>query len=41
MSLAIAGSIADGPVTVHDVAAVDTSFPGFVDCMRQLGVDIQ
>jgi 3-phosphoshikimate 1-carboxyvinyltransferase len=41
MSLAVAGSIADKPVTVNDVAAVDTSFPGFTACMRKLGVDIQ
>ncbi len=40
MSLAIAGTVADGPVTVRNVEAVDTSFPGFCDCMRELGVDI-
>jgi 3-phosphoshikimate 1-carboxyvinyltransferase len=41
MSLAIAGSIAKGQVTVNDVAAVDTSFPGFTACMGQLGVDVR
>ena len=41
MSLAIAGSVASDTVVVNDVAAVDTSFPGFVSCIRQLGVDIQ
>ncbi len=41
MSLAIAGSVASGPVTVSDVEAVDTSFPGFCDCMRALGMDIR
>ena len=40
MSLAIAASVAEGPVTIQDVAAVDTSFPGFAECMRTLGIDI-
>jgi 3-phosphoshikimate 1-carboxyvinyltransferase/cytidylate kinase len=40
MSLAVAGSVADGPVTVQNVAAVDTSFPGFDECMRALGIDL-
>jgi 3-phosphoshikimate 1-carboxyvinyltransferase len=40
MSLAVAGSIAERPVTVRDVAAVDTSFPGFAECMRSIGMDI-
>jgi 3-phosphoshikimate 1-carboxyvinyltransferase len=40
MSFAVAGSIADAPVTVTDVAAVDTSFPGFCDCMSALGISI-
>ncbi|MCK5325180.1 MAG: 3-phosphoshikimate 1-carboxyvinyltransferase [Woeseiaceae bacterium] len=40
MSLAVAATIADGPVTVHDVAAVDTSFPGFASCLDDIGVDI-
>jgi len=41
MSLAIAASIAASPVTVNNVAAVDTSFPGFADTMSKLGVDIR
>jgi 3-phosphoshikimate 1-carboxyvinyltransferase len=41
MSLAIAGTVASGPVTVCNVAAVDTSFPGFSDCLQALGVDIR
>jgi len=41
MSLAVAATVADDSVTVHDVAAVNTSFPGFTECLRQLGVDIQ
>ena len=40
MSLAIAGTAATEPVTVRDVAAVDTSFPGFSDCMVSLGLNI-
>lgn len=40
MSLAIAGSVASDTVTVEDTAAVDTSFPGFADCMTQLGLDV-
>ena len=41
MSLALAGTIADGPVVVDDVAAVDTSFPGFAELMQQIGVAIE
>lgn len=41
MSLAVAGSAAAGPVTVNDVAAVDTSFPGFKDCLGKLGVTVE
>ena len=40
MSLAVAGTIASGPVRVRNVAAVDTSFPGFRDCLASLGADI-
>lgn len=40
MSLAVAGTVADGPVTVRDVAAVETSFPGFETCLKQIGADI-
>lgn len=41
MSLAVAGTVADGEIIVEDVAAVDTSFPGFTDCMAAIGADIQ
>ena len=41
MSLALAGTIADGPVVVENVAAVDTSFPGFALLMQQIGVQIE
>ncbi len=41
MSLAIAGTVADGEVTVRDVAAVDTSFPEFGACMAAIGTNIE
>ena len=40
MSLAVAGSVADGEVVVEDVGAVDTSFPGFAGLMGTLGLVI-
>ncbi len=40
MSLTVAGTVADGPVTVRDVAAVETSFPGFAACLGDIGADI-
>jgi 3-phosphoshikimate 1-carboxyvinyltransferase len=40
MSLAIAGTIADGEVIVRGVDNVDTSFPGFKDLMNSLGAHI-
>lgn len=40
MSLAVAGTIADAPVTVLNTDAVGTSFPGFVECLRGIGADI-
>jgi 3-phosphoshikimate 1-carboxyvinyltransferase len=40
MSLAIAGTVAAGPVTVLNTETVDTSFPGFVECLRAIGADI-
>ncbi len=41
MSLAIAGSVATAPVTVHNIDAVATSFPGFADLMTTLGLKIR
>jgi len=41
MSLAVAGSVADDLVTVRDVAAVDTSFPGFAALLGSLGVAVE
>jgi 3-phosphoshikimate 1-carboxyvinyltransferase len=40
MSLAIAATVASDAVIVENVAAVDTSFPGFCDCMADLGANI-
>lgn len=40
MSLAIAGTVASSPVTVRNVAGVNSSFPGFVELMSNLGVRI-
>lgn len=40
MSLAIAGSVARGPVTVTNIDAVATSFPGFADLMAEIGLAI-
>jgi 3-phosphoshikimate 1-carboxyvinyltransferase len=40
MSLAVAGSVAEGPVTIENVDSVDTSFPGFADLMRSAGIDV-
>ena len=41
MSLAVAGTIADEQVIIKDVDSVDTSFPGFCECMTEIGADIQ
>ncbi|MBT8090618.1 MAG: 3-phosphoshikimate 1-carboxyvinyltransferase [Gammaproteobacteria bacterium] len=41
MSLAVAGTVADGEVLVRNVDAVDTSFPGFCSCMASIGAGIE
>ncbi|MDA1064467.1 MAG: 3-phosphoshikimate 1-carboxyvinyltransferase, partial [Proteobacteria bacterium] len=41
MSLAIAATIATDTVVINDVAAVNTSFPGFTNSLEQLGVSIR
>jgi 3-phosphoshikimate 1-carboxyvinyltransferase len=41
MSLAVAASVAEAAVTVRNVEAVDTSFPGFHDCIKSLGIAIE
>jgi len=40
MAFAIAGFAADGPVTIRDCLNVNTSFPGFVEFVRDVGIDI-
>lgn len=41
MSLAVAGLIASDTVVINDVAAVNTSFPGFSACLAELGAVIR
>ena len=38
MSFAVAGSVASGPVEIDDVKNVDTSFPGFEEQCRRVGL---
>jgi len=40
MAFAVAGTVAEWAVTIENTAAVDTSFPGFSDCLRSMGVAI-
>lgn len=40
MAGAVAGLVAEGPVRIDGAEMVDTSFPGFADTLRGLGVDI-
>ena len=40
MAFAVAATIADSAVRVRDIDAVDTSFPGFRELMRSLGVTL-
>jgi 3-phosphoshikimate 1-carboxyvinyltransferase len=40
MAFSIAATVADGPVLISDTDPVATSFPGFVDCLRDIGVKI-
>ena len=41
MSFAIAGLRADQPITIHDCENVNTSFPGFVELSRDLGIKLE
>ncbi len=41
MSLAVAGTVASDELIVEDVAAVDTSFPGFHTCMAGVGANLK
>ena len=40
MAFAIAGSVASDVVRIANVAAVDTSFPGFAGCAKSIGLSI-
>lgn len=40
MAFAIAGTVAKWPVQIDDTDAVGTSFPGFVNCLKGLGINI-
>jgi len=40
MSFAIAALRAAGPIDIDDCANVNTSFPGFVQLAKSLGLDI-
>ncbi len=40
MAFAVAGSLAEGPVTVGDVANVATSYPGFLRDAQTIGLEI-
>ena len=41
MALAMAATIADDEVMIRDVDNVDTSFPGFCDCVAAIGGEIE
>ena len=41
MSLAMAGTIADGEVLIRGVDNVATSFPGFRECVAGIGADVR
>jgi 3-phosphoshikimate 1-carboxyvinyltransferase len=40
MAFAVAGTVASAPLRILDTAAVATSFPGFVECLRSIGACI-
>jgi len=40
MAFTVAGLVASGPLTIQDCVNVNTSFPGFIGLLRQLGSDI-
>lgn len=41
MAFAVAGAVADGPVTIRDCANVATSFPGFDELARRCGMSVR
>ncbi len=40
MAFAVAGTVATYPVRINNADGVATSFPGFVDCLKNLGISI-
>jgi len=40
MAFAVAGTVAKWAVRIEDTSNVDTSFPGFADCLQAMGVKI-
>ena len=40
MAFAVAGTVANWPLRIDDTNAVATSFPGFVNCLKGLGINI-
>ena len=40
MSFVMAGLLASGEITINDCANVNTSFPGFVELARSVGVNV-
>ncbi len=41
MSLAVAGSAAEGPVLIKNTESIATSFPGFAESLESLGVNLR
>jgi 3-phosphoshikimate 1-carboxyvinyltransferase len=41
MAFAIASLAAQAPIEIRDVANVATSFPGFVELARSVGLDVE
>lgn len=41
MAFAVAATIAEWTVTIANVANVDTSFPGFVECLKSMDINIE
>jgi len=40
MSFAIAATVAEWAIHISETDAVSTSFPGFVDCLQSMGIDV-
>ena len=40
MAMAMAASVAEGPIVISDTANVATSYPGFVEHAQSIGLDV-